>query len=181
MKTADIKIDNLPDVDEFYHHGILGQKWGRQNGPPYPLDQSRKSYSEKKMAKMDKKWIRKNDKKIRKYADQSAKEELREYEKELRTKIPKYNKNGKINANYATAYSKKMAELYNEAIGDLAVGSGSGSGKVVKFVAARGQLDVYTALADYGYNMANVKNGVYGSGRIGYKKESVSVDYDDRK
>lgn len=21
------------------HHGILGQKWGVQNGPPYPLDQ----------------------------------------------------------------------------------------------------------------------------------------------
>lgn len=21
-----------------YHHGILGQKWGRKNGPPYPLD-----------------------------------------------------------------------------------------------------------------------------------------------
>ena len=19
------------------HHGILGQKWGKQNGPPYPL------------------------------------------------------------------------------------------------------------------------------------------------
>lgn len=20
------------------HHGILGQKWGKMNGPPYPLD-----------------------------------------------------------------------------------------------------------------------------------------------
>ena len=25
---------------ELYHHGILGQKWGVQNGPPYPLDSS---------------------------------------------------------------------------------------------------------------------------------------------
>ena len=25
---------------ELYHHGIKGQKWGEQNGPPYPLDSS---------------------------------------------------------------------------------------------------------------------------------------------
>ncbi len=181
MLTAQMNINDLPEIDELYHHGILGQKWGDQNGPPYPLNSSQKSYSEKKQAKMDKKWIRKNDKKIRRYAQAASKDELREYERELRRQIPKYNKNGKINANYATAYSKKMAQLYNEAIGDLAVGSGSGSGKVVKFVAARGQMDVFTALADYGYNMNNVKNGVYGSGRIGYKKESVGVDHDDRR
>ena len=23
---------------ELYHHGIKGQQWGVQNGPPYPLD-----------------------------------------------------------------------------------------------------------------------------------------------
>lgn len=31
-----------------YHHGILGQKWGRKNGPPYPLDASDHSAAEKK-------------------------------------------------------------------------------------------------------------------------------------
>ena len=30
------------------HHGILGQKWGKRNGPPYPLDASDHSASEKK-------------------------------------------------------------------------------------------------------------------------------------
>lgn len=30
------------------HHGILGMKWGIQNGPPYPLDESDHSQSEKK-------------------------------------------------------------------------------------------------------------------------------------
>lgn len=30
------------------HHGILGQKWGKKNGPPYPLGASDHSASEKK-------------------------------------------------------------------------------------------------------------------------------------
>lgn len=32
------------------HHGILGQKWGKQNGPPYPLDSGDHSLSEKSAA-----------------------------------------------------------------------------------------------------------------------------------
>lgn len=31
-----------------YHHGILGQKWGKTNGPPYPLGSSDHSASERK-------------------------------------------------------------------------------------------------------------------------------------
>lgn len=34
--------------DYLSHHGILGQKWGKQNGPPYPLSSSAHSSSEKK-------------------------------------------------------------------------------------------------------------------------------------
>lgn len=34
--------------NELYHHGILGQRWGTRNGPPYPLDASDHSASEKK-------------------------------------------------------------------------------------------------------------------------------------
>lgn len=30
------------------YHGILGQKWGKKNGPPYPLKASKHSSSEKK-------------------------------------------------------------------------------------------------------------------------------------
>lgn len=39
---------NYYRLNELYHHGILGQKWGNKNGPPYPLKASSHSVSEKK-------------------------------------------------------------------------------------------------------------------------------------
>ena len=29
---------SIPEKQWISHHGIMGQKWGVQNGPPYPLD-----------------------------------------------------------------------------------------------------------------------------------------------
>ena len=44
--------------NELYHHGILGQKWGQKNGPPYPLSggsfsrsEAEKIYEERKKKK----------------------------------------------------------------------------------------------------------------------------------
>jgi len=41
-------IARTEDSNYFEHHGILGQKWGKKNGPPYPLDAKDHSASEKK-------------------------------------------------------------------------------------------------------------------------------------
>lgn len=45
-ENAIYEVENESEED-LYHHGILGQKWGHRNGPPYPLHASAHSPSEK--------------------------------------------------------------------------------------------------------------------------------------
>ena len=151
------------------HHGIDGQKWGVQNGPPYPLDPSDYSKSEKKALKQDLKWIKKNEKKVYNKAYKESKKELNEYAGLLSQKYG-LNKNGKLSAAYVNNFNRGMAELMNEKVADVT----SPSGRAVRFIAKRGQMGVYTALADQGYDMSQVKNGVWTSGRIAYRKTGVT-------
>lgn len=39
------------DIDAIEHHGILGQRWGKKNGPPYPLGADDHSALERKLKK----------------------------------------------------------------------------------------------------------------------------------
>lgn len=42
-------MNNFEWEDELYHHGIFGQKWGKRNGPPYPLKPGKHSFREKRL------------------------------------------------------------------------------------------------------------------------------------
>lgn len=61
--------------------------------------------------------------------------------------------------------------LLNEQVANIR----SPSGKVVRYVAKRGEVGVHMALADQGYNMDKLKNGIWRSGRVAYKKETVNM------
>lgn len=79
------------------------------------------------------------------------------------------NSNGKLSSATVIAYNQKMASLMNEKV----IGLRSPSGKTVSFVAKRGEVGVFMALADQGYNMSQLKNGIYGSGKVAYKKTVI--------
>ena len=47
------------------------------------------------------------------------------------------------------------------------------SGRVLKFVAKRGEIGVHTAVADAGYDMQQLKRGVFKTGKVAYKQENL--------
>ena len=167
----------IPESGVLAHHGILGQKWGvrRYQNP----DGSLTPAGRRRLERADKKWVKKNEKKIYNETYAKSRREMNDFVKnELNPNIRKYNKNRKISATYANAYSKKLAQLMNKNVADIE----SPSGRVVRYVAMRGEMKVATALADRGYDMSQVRSGVYGSsGKIAYRKKNVGImNYDER-
>ena len=143
-------------LSELKHHGIIGQKWGIRRTPEQLGNLSKK----------DSKWIAKKSDKITAQAEKKTSRELNKYADELMKNPNAVTKSGKLSAATITAYNRRKAELMSQPVSSLR----SPSGKVIQFVAKRGEMGVMVALADEGYNMAQLKNGVWSSGRVAYKK-----------
>lgn len=138
------------------HHGILGQKWGIRRTPAQLGNLSKK----------DANWVKKKSEKITEQARRKSSKEMSRCANEILRSPGAVNKSGKLSSSAINAYNKKMAELMSQSASKIR----SPSGKVVQFVAKRGEIGVMMALADEGYNMAQLRNGVWASGRVAYKK-----------
>ena len=47
------------------------------------------------------------------------------------------------------------------------------SGRVLRFVAKRGEIGVHTAVADAGYDLKQLQRGVFKTGKVAYKQENL--------
>ena len=120
----------------------------------------------------DNRWAKRNYDKLMRKAYKPVRREMDKYvRKELNPKYREQVRSGKISRSYMNEYNRKLAELMNRDAGSLS----APSGRVVQFIAKRGDLGVHMALADVGYDMSQFKRGVYSTGRVAYKKNHVNM------
>lgn len=143
--------------NELSHYGVLGMKWG--------VRKERKTVE--KLERKDDKWLKKHGDKIQSKATKNTRAEMNDFVRNELTQV--FKTNGKLSSSTIMQYNTKLANTLNNNIGSIK----APSGRVVKFVAKRGTLGVHQALADAGYDMRKVKNGVYSGGRVAYRKENL--------
>ena len=104
------------------HHGILGQKWGQQNGPPYPLDSNKHSASEKKAGWMkslkEKSEAKKKAKKQKAALEKARKARAEKAKQEKLAKDYQEQKSKILKSGKASEVAKYKGEMTNQELSD---------------------------------------------------------------
>lgn len=151
------------------HHGILGMKWGvrRYQNPDGSLTEAGRRHLEKK----DAKWARRNYNKAYKSSFKQIKKPMRQADREIQRQVSVRNADGSLSRTYINAFNRRLADLMNQAPSSLI----SPSGRVVRWIAKRGELGVQMALTSSDYDMSQVKSGIWEGGRVGYSKRKIKT------
>lgn len=147
------------------HFGVRGMRWGvrKYQNPDGSLTPRGAARQQAK----DEKWVEKKGEKIKEKTQNAVRKDIQKFVKnELN---PRFKSNGKLSSESILRYNNKLAELMNNKIGDVP----TPSGKVLRFVAKRGEIGVHTAYADAGYDLSKLNKGVFSSGKVGYKNENL--------
>ena len=147
------------------HHGILGMKWGvrRFQNPDGSLTPRGRARLDKK----DTKWAETKGEKIKTKIQKTVSKDMNEF---VRTQLEmSYTPNGRISSSTILQYNNKLASLMNEKVSGIQ----APSGRVLRFVAKRGEIGVHTAVADAGYDLNQLNRGVFKSGKVAYKKQNL--------
>lgn len=145
-----------PSLTELEHHGIKGQTWGDQNGPPYPLKGSQRSAAEKKKGTPVSKFAQgREERRKKKAAAKIEKAKVKDEAKVIKTDNKKAiskmrDKDLKESIN-RLEQEKKYKDLYNEVYSNegkaylkkkVSEGASNAVGSAVQSLLSRAAIDL---------------------------------------